>query len=186
MNLRLLELILKFHGGQVREGNREDGKPDPQVEHLFRVMHRLLSPLPHYPESLQVVRMNVLPLVTDVALAHDLLEDTEVTPEQLAEVIHPYAMDAVVALTRPADDSLTYAEYIEQQVLPNPIASLVKLGDIEDNIEHAKESLRMRYSKAKQTIMNHWNAVVFPTADTEAVNESLGDEKPLIITDPKG
>lgn len=192
MNLKLLALILKYHAGQVRVGNREDGIPDPQIEHIFRVIYRLLSPLPHYPESLQVVRMNTLPIMVDVAMAHDVIEDADdrrAATKDIKEALHPYAFEAVEALTRPKDKSVTYMNYIKDQVLPNPIASLVKLADIEDNIENAKESLRARYEKAKQEIMDHWNKVVYPPADTQGANkfiEQQAQEVKKIITDPNG
>jgi len=192
MNLELLALILKFHAGQVRKGNREDGTPDPQIEHIFRIIHRLLSPLPHYPEALQVVRMNTLPIMVDVAMGHDLLEDAEdkrAAEKELKEAVHEYAFDAIKALTRPANAKTTYMDYIKDQILPNPVASLVKLADIEDNIDTAKESLRVRYEKAKQEIMDHWNKkVVHPPADTSGANEFIAQQKEAkrIITDPNG
>jgi hypothetical protein len=175
MNLKLLALVLKFHAGQARVGNREDGRPDPQVEHLLRVLVRVLGPAPHYPESLLIARMNALPIVVDVALGHDLLEDTSILEGDLAEVVHPYALDAIKALTRTnTENEQTYQEYIENQVLSHPIASLVKLADLEDNIQNAKESLKVRYLKAKDTILKHWrDRVVAPVADQLEDNEKI-------------
>lgn len=191
MNLKLLALILKHHAGQVRKGNRDDGTPDPQIEHIFRIIHRLLSPLPHYPESLQVVRMNTLPIMVDVAMAHDVLEDAEDKEgamKDLKEAVHPYALDAIVALTRKEDKEVSYMDYIKGQVLPNPLASLVKLADLEDNAETAKVSLKERYLKAKQEIMDHWKQAVFPPADTEGANQFIEEQQATrqIITEPNG
>ena len=176
MNTELLLLILKYHAGQVRVGNREDGTPDPQIEHLFRVFTRLLQPCDHYPKSLRLVRQNAAPLMLDVALAHDILEDTEVTEEELAAVLNEYALDAVKALTRNKDQ--TYFDYIKEQVLSNPLASLVKLADLEDNYETAIPSLQGRYAKAKGIILDHWNDVIFPDPSAEdCPGEEPGAEK---------
>ena len=176
MNTELLMLILKHHAGQTRVGNREDGKTDPQIEHLFRVFVRLLQPCDHYPSSLRLVRQNAAPIMLDVALAHDILEDTDVTEEELSKVLNEYGLDAVKALTRTEDKS--YNEYIKEQVLTNPLASLVKLADLEDNIENATPSLQTRYNKAKKIIMDHWHTVVFPIPPEEGFpGEEPGAEK---------
>ena len=176
MNTELLALILKYHAGQTRVGNRDDGKTDPQIEHLFRVFNRLLQPCDHYPSSLRLVRQNAAPIMLDVALAHDILEDTEITEEELSKVLNEYAVEAVKALTRTKDKS--YNEYIKEQVLSNPLASLVKLADLEDNIEHAIPSLQNRYNKAKKILLDHWHTVVFPIPQEEGFpGEEPGAEK---------
>ena len=176
MNTELLLLVLKYHAGQVRKGNREDGRPDPQIEHIFRVFVRLLQPCDHYPRSLRLVRQNGAPLMLDVALAHDMLEDTEVTEDELKAVLNVYAFEAVKALTRTDDQD--YFDYIKKQVLSNPLASLVKLADLEDNYETAISSLQKRYSKAKGIIIDHWNSVTFPDpAETDYPGEEPGSEK---------
>ena len=105
MNTELLMLVLKYHAGQTRVGNREDGKTDPQIEHLFRVFVRLLQPCDHYPHSLRLVRQNAAPLMLDVALAHDILEDTDITEKELAAVLNEFGLEAVKALTRNKDQS---------------------------------------------------------------------------------
>jgi len=176
MNTELLQLILKYHAGQMRQGNREDGKPDPQIEHIFRVFVRLLEPCDHYPRSLRLVRQNGPHLMLDVALAHDMLEDTEVTEAELEKVLNIHALEAVKALTRTEDAS--YSDYIKTQILSNPLASLVKLADIEDNIENAKDSLKERYEEAKTIILDHWHNVTFPDpAKEDHPGEEPGSEK---------
>ncbi len=174
MNTELLMLVLKYHAGQTRVGNREDGKTDPQIEHLFRVFVRLLQPCDHYPHSLRLVRQNAAPLMLDVALAHDILEDTDITEKELAAVLNEFGLEAVKALTRNKDQS--YFDYIEKQVLTNPLASLVKLADLEDNIENAIPSLQKRYNKAKKILLDYWHNVVFPPPSTES-DEDAGDDK---------
>ncbi len=175
MNTELLLLVLKYHAGQLRKGNREDGGPDPQIEHLFRVFTKLLQPCDHYPKSLKIVRQNATPIMLDVALAHDILEDTEVTEDELAGVLNVFALEAVKALTRSEEQE--YFDYIKE-LLSNPLASLVKLADLEDNYENAIPSLRSRYDKAKKIILDHWNNVVFPDpAEEDYPGEEPGAEK---------
>ena len=112
----------------------------------------------------------------DVALAHDILEDTEVTEKELAGVLNEYALQAVKALTRKEDQN--YFDYIREQVLSNPVASLVKLADLEDNYETAISSLQERYSKAKGIIIDHWDNVIFPNPPEEDYpGEEPGAEK---------
>ena len=110
----------------------------------------------------------------DVALAHDILEDTDVTEKELAAVLNEFGLEAVKALTRNKDQS--YFDYIEKQVLTNPLASLVKLADLEDNIENAIPSLQKRYNKAKKILLDYWHNVVFPPPSTES-DEDAGDDK---------
>ena len=177
MNTELIMLVLKYHQGQTRVGNREDGKTDPQIEHLFRVFVGLLQPCDHYPHSLRLVRQNAAPLMLDVALAHDILEATDITEEELATVLNEFGLEAVKALTRNKDQS--YFDYIEKQVLTNPLASLVKLADLEDNIKNAIPSLQTRYNKAKKIILDHWHNVVFPPPSTESDEDAgAGEETP--------
>ena len=169
-------LILKYHAGQTRVGNREDGRTDPQIEHLFRVFTALLQPCSHYPKALKLVRQNATPIMLDVALAHDILEDTEVTEKELEGVLNEYALEAVKALTRKKGQP--YFDYIKDQVLLNPVASLVKLADLEDNHANAIKSLQGRYDKAKKIILDFWNTVVFPDpTEEEFPGEKPGAEK---------
>jgi len=65
-----------------------------------------------------------------VAYLHDVVEDTEVTLEQLAELFPPEVVDAVDAIThRPTEPLVDYWA----RVRANDIARFVKHRDIEDN-----------------------------------------------------
>lgn len=67
-----------------------------------------------------------------VAMLHDTIEDTEVTPEGLLEYGFPQEIvDAVLSVTR--QDGETYEQFVERCAL-NPIARQVKLRDLEDNM----------------------------------------------------
>ncbi|MGE0493836.1 MAG: HD domain-containing protein [Vulcanimicrobiota bacterium] len=67
------------------------------------------------------------------AVLHDVVEDTEVSLEQLmAEGFPAEVVEAVDGLTRRADES--YDEFIERAAA-NPIARAVKRADLEDNMD---------------------------------------------------
>ena len=67
---------------------------------------------------------------TLVALLHDTLEDTDITPEYLRAEFPTEVCDAVELLTKP--DGMDYFEYIET-LKSNPLARRVKLCDLEHN-----------------------------------------------------
>lgn len=67
-----------------------------------------------------------------VALLHDTVEDTDVTPEYLlAEGFPKYIVDAILSVTK--RDGEAYDEFIKRCAL-NPIGRQVKLRDLEDNM----------------------------------------------------
>jgi (p)ppGpp synthase/HD superfamily hydrolase len=70
--------------------------------------------------------------VQTVAVLHDVLEDTAVTVADLRDAGFPEeTVAAVVAMTHQPEN--TYEEYIEQ-VAANPVARMVKLADLADNL----------------------------------------------------
>lgn len=68
---------------------------------------------------------------TCVALLHDVVEDTDITFEQLeAEGFPPEVMDSLRLMTH--DESVSYMDYVST-LKPNPIARAVKLADLAHN-----------------------------------------------------
>ena len=68
---------------------------------------------------------------TCVALLHDVVEDTDITFEQLeAEGFPPEVMDALRLMTH--DDAVPYMDYVAA-LKPNLIARAVKLADLAHN-----------------------------------------------------
>lgn len=67
-----------------------------------------------------------------VALLHDTIEDTDVTPEWLKEQgFSDEIVDAVLSVTRtPGED---YQEFVSR-AKKNPIGRMVKIHDLEDNL----------------------------------------------------
>lgn len=90
-----------------------------------------------------------------IALLHDILEDTEVTTDDLFKAL-PYTSDIVndiITLTRKSDE--TYFEYIERITISTRRVVVIKYYDILDHLnnkETLKPSLEKRYLKAKELL----------------------------------
>jgi (p)ppGpp synthase/HD superfamily hydrolase len=89
-----------------------------------------------------------------VAALHDVVEDSEVSVEDLARLgLSEAEVEAVKLLTH--DDDEPYEEYIERVATaegePGRLARIVKLADVRDNLSRTRpgmEHLRERYEKA--------------------------------------
>ncbi len=98
-------------------------------------------------------------LTTTAAILHDVLEDTELTADDLRrEEIPEEIIEIVEILTH--DKSESYSSYISQIIdSGNRAALLVKQADLEHNMDTSRaengvlpESLLRRYETAKQRI----------------------------------
>jgi hypothetical protein len=94
-----------------------------------------------------------------IAALHDVIEDTNITKEDLqAAGIKKHILDAVVAITRRKGESKnSYYSRVKQ----NRLARIVKLADIEDNLDPRRlkklpsdtaRRLRIKYLKARSII----------------------------------
>lgn len=95
------------------------------------------------------------------ALLHDVVEDTNVTIEELESEFPKEVTDALRLLTH--DISEDYFEYV-RRIKANPIAVAVKLADIEHNADHTRligctdvspeqiEWWRQKYDKARKIL----------------------------------
>ena len=100
-------VVTHFRGIKDKDG-------EPYVMHCLRVMLGVTDPL-----------------AQQVAVMHDLLEDTDVTLDDLRERRFPPAVVAAISLlTHNPQDS--YAEYVVR-LKPNELARQVKLSDLRDN-----------------------------------------------------
>ena len=95
-----------------------------------------------------------------VALLHDVVEDTEVTLEELCKEFPSQVTDAIHLMTH--NDDTDYFDYV-RAIKENPIAKKVKLADLAHNSDQSRcvgcdipaERLRAwkeKYSKAKQIL----------------------------------
>lgn len=96
---------------------------------------------------------------TCIALLHDVVEDTDITLEQLRGMGFPEeVVEAVGVLTR--DHDVPYMDYIKR-VKSNPLAKIVKLADLDHNsdvsrlqeIDERSKSLAKRYERARACLM---------------------------------
>lgn len=68
-----------------------------------------------------------------VALLHDTIEDTDITAEYLlAEGFPEYIIDAILSVTKRKGEN--YEDFVSRAAL-NPIGRIVKLHDLEDNLD---------------------------------------------------
>jgi len=105
---RAIEIATHAHTGQVDKGG------EPYILHPLRVMLGVSTP----DEQI-------------VAVLHDIIEDTEITAEDLgAEGFSDQVVEAVVTLTKVKGQ--TYEQYIAG-LANHPLARIVKLADLEDN-----------------------------------------------------
>ena len=97
-----------------------------------------------------------------VALLHDVVEDTDVTMSQLAEIFPANVIDALQLLTH--EEDMDYFDYI-RAIKSNQTAKKVKLADLTHNADQTrcigcnipKEKLdywSAKYAKAKQILLD--------------------------------
>ena len=72
---------------------------------------------------------------TCIALLHDVMEDTDVTREELAAEFPREIMEALDLLTH--EDGVPYFEYVEK-IKANPLARTVKLADLTHNTDKTR------------------------------------------------
>ena len=110
-----ISLAAKQHEGQVDKANA------PYILHPLRVML-----------NVPTIQHKI------VAVLHDILEDTETTIEDLYQFgFQEHLIDAIVALTKKQGETRLEAA---QRARQNPIARVVKLADINDNMDLSRIS----------------------------------------------
>ena len=94
------------------------------------------------------------------ALLHDIVEDTSVTFEDLEKMFPKQVVEIVELLTH--DESVDYFDYV-RKIKTNPIATKVKLKDLEHNSNESRSigsnlteeqfrSWKEKYAKAKEIL----------------------------------
>lgn len=107
---KAVEIATKAHEGQTDKSGK------PYIGHVMRVS------LGCKTQKSKVI-----------ALLHDVIEDTPVTPEQLmADGIPADIVEAVLILSRRQGEE--YEQYINR-VAPHPLCREVKIADLEDNMD---------------------------------------------------
>ena len=160
-----IELAFSAHEGQLRD------EGTPYVEHPLRVWeafkrHRPLgeTPLRRYEE------------LGCIAILHDVLEDCDVTYEQLAESFTPFVAEGVRLLTKPPlrvgeDRSARDAAYYDALRAAAVDLQLIKLLDRLDNVRGLGASpvpgKAARYAEETERVFLPWARDVAPRLHQE-------------------
>lgn len=133
-------LATNAHRGQL------DKVGEPYILHPLRVMFKFP---PYQPKE----RM--------IAVMHDVIEDTDITAQDLLEEdCDPEVVAAIVAMSK-TDKHTNYMDFITNKVLKNELARAVKLEDIADNLSMERllrldaatqERLIRKYNKALEVL----------------------------------
>ncbi len=132
MTKTAMRIMLKAHEGQLDKGGM------PYAAHPFYVACCMGDEV-----------------TCTAALLHDVLEDTDMTPQQLLEAgICERAVEIVGLLTH--RDNEDYFDYI-RRIKPDPQAAAVKLADLRHNsdlgrLEQVSDRDRIRIEKYKKAI----------------------------------
>ncbi|MEF2655270.1 MAG: HD domain-containing protein [Eggerthellaceae bacterium] len=141
---RAMVIAYDAHHGQV------DKQGIPYVFHPFHVAEQMTDELS-----------------TCVALLHDVVEDSDVTLNDLAQEFPTEVVEALALLTH--DESVSYSEYI-QALAGNELARAVKRADLEHNLDEARgagtdESRGAGTGEARSVNMDAEASVVANTAE---------------------
>jgi (p)ppGpp synthase/HD superfamily hydrolase len=112
---KAIELAAREHAGETDKGG------SPYIFHPLRLMFAVKTPF----EKM-------------AAVLHDVVEDTSVTLDDLRdEGFHPDVISAIEALTKRTGESRMEAA---ARAAANPIAIVVKLADVTDNMDLSRIS----------------------------------------------
>jgi (p)ppGpp synthase/HD superfamily hydrolase len=109
---KAMRLAYEAHQGQVDTGGI------PYIFHPYHLAEQM-------PDEITVC----------VALLHDVVEDTDITMEQLEGEFPPEVIEALKLLTH--DPSIDYFDYVTA-IKNNPIARMVKLADLAHNADESR------------------------------------------------
>tara|TARA_B100001250_G_scaffold359413_1_gene336267 strand:+ start:818 stop:1339 length:522 start_codon:yes stop_codon:yes gene_type:complete len=125
-----IDLATKYHEGQYDKGGKA------YIGHPIRVMKKMV----YEDEKI-------------VAVLHDIVEDTDITLQDLRDMgYNSMIVNAIDCLSK--RDGESYDDFIER-TLTDTLACIVKLGDIEDNMDldrlkTVKVKDKIRYNKYKK------------------------------------
>lgn len=120
---KAIEVADKAHRGQ------KDLSGEPYFNHVERVIGGAIK---LNLESGGAVNADKL---VCVAALHDVVEDTDMTLEDLLEIgFSKEVVEAVDAITKRAFTKESYEEYLDR-VSKNKIATIVKIADLKDNMD---------------------------------------------------
>ena len=108
---KAIEIALKAHQGQMDKAG---------CEYILHPL-RLLTQMETQEEKI-------------IAVLHDVLEDTDVTLQQLADIGFGKSILCALELLTRDKEKITYEDYIKK-IKTHPVAAKVKIADLEDNMD---------------------------------------------------
>ena len=140
MDVEQSQIFLYMAENTAREAHRGQFRRDgitPYIEHVETVVNNCKGHL----------------VAMIVAWLHDVLEDSDITEDDLRDDGYPeYIIEAVKLLTKPKGSN--YLEYISK-IKENPLARQVKLADMSANLSDTpSEKQTLKYSLAIQILTN--------------------------------
>lgn len=117
-------LIKQYHAMQNRNNNPET----PYTEHL----HGVASILETIVENEKEISDDMLNIMIQAALGHDLLEDTAINEDTLERTVDDDVLLLINELTNPNDDAHT-DEYMDKLAQASEEARLIKYADLIEN-----------------------------------------------------
>lgn len=128
------EFVRKAHAGQVDKGGK------PYHEHVERVALRVGAKIAALGATRFALPDDVQRDILHAALAHDVVEDTPYTFDDLIEMGYSQTVLGILRLvTRDRSDGLSYQQWVQSIADSGNLgAILVKLSDNEDNADPAR------------------------------------------------
>lgn len=135
---RAVEIAARVHAGQIDKGG------EPYLLHPLRLM----------------MKFQGRPIAMQVAVLHDVIEDSDMTLDDLLEAgFCRRVVSAVDALTRRKGES--YDDFINR-TMQDGIASDVKIADLEDNLDCCRlEEIGAADVKRLQKYLSAREALIF-------------------------
>jgi len=124
-----LMYAMEKHAGQVYSRKDEDW---PFITHPIRV-------------ALRVAGLSYDRTTLIVALLHDVVEDTDATIGDVRFRFGIVVSSAISCLTR--KEGVSYKNYI-RSIVGHPIAQLVKVADLQDNLYHCRINSTPEFTKS--------------------------------------
>jgi (p)ppGpp synthase/HD superfamily hydrolase len=156
--LATLRLASEGHDGQFRQG-REGTAPIPYMVHPVQVARLAIR---YFPQTESFLPDTCETLVC-AALAHDLLEDTEVDTATLAATAGDRVAHLVEALTRPPEENPHlktpenhHQEYAAQVLADGPAAVYLKLCDSIQNLSCPDKTPPALYQKTLRKVRKYY------------------------------
>jgi (p)ppGpp synthase/HD superfamily hydrolase len=138
-------LAIQYHDGQVDAGG------EPYINHLMFVSEKVMEQNDDDHWGYNETDVNRLK-ASIVGLLHDILEDTDCTADVLKE--HALDDDIIEAVqTMSHQQGETYFEYL-CRVEQNPISKIVKIADLEHNMDVRRLKKFGEYEKKR--IQKYW------------------------------